>query len=215
MIIKNISRWGRVFYPSLLWKVIPPEKTIYLTFDDGPIPEVTPWVLSLLKKFNAKATFFCIGDNINKNPDIFNMIVSEGHSIGNHTFNHLNGWKTSAKNYIENIALAEEILYKDTPVKATQKLFRPPYGRITPGQIKTLQKKNYQIVMWDVISCDYNTNISGEECFNNVVEQAGSGSIVVFHDSLKASENLKMVLPEVLTYYQERGYVFKALTRIP
>lgn len=246
--LKNLTRLGKVLYPSLTWNLPEKEKILYLTFDDGPIPEVTPWVLSLLKEYNAQATFFCIGENVEKNLGIFNRILAEGHSVGNHTFNHLNGWKTTTKTYLENVRLAEKAIcagrterreqrketfpinssppeyhrekgnrgvstiyncinkVKGKSVYPEKRLFRPPYGRITPSQIKKLKQLDYEIVMWDVVSMDFNQNIPAEKCLRNVTENSGPGSIIVFHDSLKAEKNLKKVLPEILAYFKKEGY---------
>lgn len=235
--LKKISTLGKFLYPSLLWNLPKTGNTLFLTFDDGPIPEVTPWVLTLLKEYHAKATFFCIGENIVKYPEIFDQVLAEGHRIGNHTFNHLNGWKTPISTYIENVHKAEEIIFeKQEKRKKRQearskniedreekkesgnqnqdeniKLFRPPYGKITPKQIKLLQQQGFKIVMWEVISGDFDTKISAKNCFDNVTKYSKPGSIVVFHDSLKASEKLKEVLPKVLEYYHQRGFEFKAI----
>ena len=192
-------------YPSLIWDVPVNDRSVYLTFDDGPIPEVTPFVLEQLKAFNAKATFFCIGDNVRKHPDIYEMILRQGHSIGNHTFNHLNGWRTSTEEYILNI---------DECSKYTgDQLFRPPYGRISPSQIKAF-KENYpdsKIIMWDVLSGDFDTKIDAEKCYQNVVRNVEPGSIVVMHDSLKAMPRLEEALPRILKDLSEDGYLFKNL----
>lgn len=220
--LKNLTRLGKTLYPSLTWKLPSKEKILYLTFDDGPIPEVTPWVLSLLKKYNARSTFFCIGDNVEKNPEIFHRVLAEGHSVGNHTFNHLNGWKISTKDYLGNILLAEEAIYTTIDFRDSgldlksekfpgRKLFRPPYGRITPSQIKQLKQLDYEIVMWDVVSMDFDRTIPVEKCLMNVTENAGPGSIIVFHDSLKAEKNLRNVLPEILEYYKKKGYKMDSL----
>ncbi|GHA23858.1 polysaccharide deacetylase [Salinimicrobium marinum] len=203
------------------------EKILYLSFDDGPIPEVTPWVLQQLKKYNAKATFFCIGDNIKKHPKIFQMLTSDGHSVGNHTFNHFNGWKISSEAYLKNSHLAEEAIIAGSQLQIEKrqenkekreeskpinlKLFRPPYGRMTGEQAQLLQERNYKIVMWDVLSRDYNKNISSKECFQNVIKHSSPGSIIVFHDSLKAEKNLRAVLPRVLEYYSSKGYSFRKI----
>ncbi|HSP83396.1 MAG TPA: polysaccharide deacetylase family protein [Gillisia sp.] len=220
---KIISTAGRVIFPSLLWNFDFKDKTIYLTFDDGPIPEITPWVLARLKDYNAKATFFCISENISRNPSIFRQILSEGHSVGNHTYSHLNGWKTPTEEYIKNVLLAEKVIKtfqssgditspaKEGYSRSDQKLFRPPFGKITPGQIKKLEKLNYKIAMWDVISEDYDQSKKPNKCFEDVVRYSKPGSIVVFHDSVKAFRNLQVVLPEVLKYYSEKGFEFKAL----
>ena len=231
--LKKISTLGKFVCPSLLWNLPKTGNTLYFTFDDGPIPEVTPWVLALLKEYNAKATFFCIGENIVKHPEVFDQILSEGHNVGNHSFNHLNGWKTPISTYIENVEKAEEIIFeklesrnqrqesrhkkqdfrKENKEKRNKnlKLFRPPYGKITPKQIKILQGQGFKIVMWEVISGDFDLNISPEDCLNNVIKNSKPGSIVVFHDSIKASENLKEVLPKVLEYFHQKGFEFKAI----
>lgn len=219
LFLKLISAAGKVIFPSLLWKKGESAKIIYLTFDDGPIPEVTPWVLLLLKEFDAKATFFCIGDNIKKYPEIFKQILAAGHVTGNHTFNHLNGWKTSTEEYVQNVLLAEAEIEKILNSKSkkletateNQKLFRPPYGRIKPSQIEKLRNMGYNVVMWDVISEDYNQKKLPENCFHNVVTQAGPGSIIVLHDSTKASKNLKAILPRILEYYSKKGFEFRSL----
>lgn len=202
-------------FPKRIWAFPNSEKKIYLTFDDGPIPEVTPWVLDALQKHNAKATFFCIGDNIAKHPEIFKRIISEGHAIGNHTFNHLNGRKTRLEDYLDNVVKAEtEIAHRiaSIPSEHRQKsehfgaLFRPPYGKITSVQAKSIQQKGYQIVMWNVLSADYDNSISEEKCFKNVSESIKPGSIVVFHDSLKAQKNMQYALPKVLDIILENGW---------
>ncbi len=215
---KIISKFGRVAFPSLLWNYEVKDKCIYLTFDDGPIPEITPWVLQKLKDFNAKATFFCIGDNILKNPEIFKMIESDDHVIGNHSHNHLDGWKTRKTKYIQNVLKAEgairnvgSALKSTTPTLSEKKLFRPPYGRIKPAQIKALENLGYKIVMWDVISGDYNQTRQPQTCLKNVIKNAQAGSIVVLHDSTKAYKNLKMILPEILSYYSAEGFEFRSL----
>lgn len=192
-------------YPSLIWDVPVNDRSVYLTFDDGPIPEVTPFVLEQLKAYNARATFFCIGDNVRKHPDVYEMILRQGHSIGNHTFNHLNGWRTSTEDYISNI---------DECSKYTgDQLFRPPYGRISPSQIKAF-KENFpdsKIIMWDVLSGDFDTKIDAEKCYQNVVRNVEPGSIVVMHDSLKAMPRLEDSLPRILKELNEEGYLFKNL----
>lgn len=191
-------------YPHLIWK-IRSENEIYITFDDGPIPEVTPFVISSLNKFNAKATFFCIGDNVRKHPGIYREILRGGHSVGNHTFNHLKGWKTDDRTYLEN--------YIKCATVVNSNLFRPPYGRIKKSQISKLRNLNphIRIVMWHVLSGDFSVNLSPEKCLKNVLDNVGPGSIVVFHDSLKAFERLKYALPLALKYWQEKGYTMAAL----
>lgn len=180
--------------------------TVYLTFDDGPIPEITNWVLNELKKYNVKATFFCIGNNIDQNPDLFKTVIKEGHSIGNHTFNHLNGWKTSSKAYIENTKLCEDSIQKNSPFALKSKNFRPPYGKIKASQSRKIRKLGYKIIMWDVLSGDFDQTLSKEKCLNKVLSNVKPGSIIVFHDSIKAFKNLKYVLPKTLTYLKENNF---------
>lgn len=194
-------------FSNHVWEISNTENKIYLTFDDGPIPEITEWVLEELKKYNAKATFFCIGNNIEKHPEIFEKVINDGHSVGNHTFNHLNGWKTSTKEYIEN-SIQWSVVSGQSP---NGKLFRPPYGKIKSSQSKKLRQLGYKIIMWDVLSADYDTAISPEKCLENVLQNVSSGSIIVFHDSVKAFPNLEYTLPRALKYWQEKGFVFEKL----
>jgi peptidoglycan/xylan/chitin deacetylase (PgdA/CDA1 family) len=198
------------FFPNYSWRVSTEKKEIYLTFDDGPVPDFTPWVLETLKKFNAKATFFCVGENIEKYPHIFRQIIEDNHSIGNHTFNHLQGWKTSTTKYIKNIIKAESYL-KDAEKHQGIKLFRPPHGRIKPVQARILRKKGYKIIMWDVLSGDFDQNLSKEECLQHTLKHINNGSIVVFHDSVKSFKNLDYVLPRVLEHFSDKAYTFKPL----
>ncbi len=198
--------WLRALYPSCTWRIPTKEKVIYLSFDDGPHPIVTPFVLEQLAKYNAKASFFCIGKNVAENTSIFNQIIQEGHVVGNHTQNHLNGWNTKTETYIQNIELAAE--------KINSNLFRPPYGRITIAQIKQIKNNlalPQKIIMWDVLSGDFDISISGEKCTNNVIKYAKAGSIIVFHDSSKAWNRLSVALPTVLEYFSKEGYQFRAL----
>jgi peptidoglycan/xylan/chitin deacetylase (PgdA/CDA1 family) len=188
----SIIKW---IFPNYIWD-IPNRNAVYLTFDDGPTPQVTEWVLELLKKYNAKATFFCIGENIKKHPEIFRKISSEGHQVGNHTYNHLNGWQTSDEKYLENVALCQSEIYNQE--SKFFDLFRPPYGKITPSQSRKLRKLGYKIIMWDVLSADFDIMISKEKCLKNVLNNIQSGSIIVFHDSEKAFQNLEYALPRVL-----------------
>ena len=193
------------YYPSLTWNKSRDHKVIYLTFDDGPIPDVTEFVVKTLKSFNAQATFFCIGDNIRKHPDIFNKIKNEGHRMGNHTYNHLKGWETQDDIYLENFEMCQQLTGTN--------LFRPPYGRIKKSQISKIKSAhpNMQIIMWDVLSADFDTGISPETCYKNVVKHAKNGSIIVFHDSLKAYDRLFYALPKVLEYFTSQGYQFGML----
>jgi peptidoglycan-N-acetylglucosamine deacetylase len=198
--------------PQLVWRIPVKENIIFLTFDDGPIPGPTEFVLATLKKFNAHSSFFCIGDNVRKHPTVFSQIVEAGHSIGNHTFNHLKGWNYSTDDYRKNIDLCERQfnLTIKPPASSLQPLFRPPYGRITRNQIKLI-KENYRIVMWDVLTQDYSQSMSQERCLEGSIKATRPGSIVVFHDSLKAERNLMYVLPRYLEYFANQGFVFSAL----
>ncbi len=200
-------------FSNHVWEISNTENKIYLTFDDGPIPEITEWVLEELKKYNAKATFFCIGNNIEKHPEIFEKVINDAHSVGNHTFNHLNGWKTSTKEYLENFKLCEDSIsnLQSKIYNLKLKLFRPPYGKIKFSQSKKLRQLGYKIIMWDVLSADYDTAISPEKCLENVLQNVSSGSIIVFHDSVKAFPNLEYTLPRALKYWQEKGFVFEKL----
>ncbi|WP_316841493.1 polysaccharide deacetylase family protein [Pedobacter gandavensis] len=193
------------YYPSLVWHKTRTQSVIYLTFDDGPIPDVTDFVLKTLKSFNAKATFFCIGDNIQKHPAIFNQLKADGHAIGNHTFNHLKGWKTDDVTYLENFRQCQKL--------CNTNLFRPPYGRIKKSQIKSLRAEfpELQIIMWDVLSGDFDTQLAPEKCYENVIKHTRNGAIIVFHDSLKAFDRLKYTLPRALQYFSEKGYQFATL----
>lgn len=194
-------------YPKRIWKVKPGElpatKSVYFTFDDGPIPEVTPWVLDVLKKYNAKASFFCIGDNLRKYPDIVKRILAEGHTLGNHTQHHLNGWKTKRAIYLSDVEEAQS--YIDLH-QLPYKYFRPPYGKLTSRAANHLLGNGYKIVMWDVLSKDYDSSVSKHVCLSNVTQNIEPGSIVVFHDSLKAEKNLRFVLPKAIETTLEKGY---------
>lgn len=203
----------RKLFVNYHWQEKTTKKDIFLTFDDGPISYITPWVLEKLAAFDAKATFFCVGDNISKYPDVFESILKANHSIGNHTFNHLNGWKTSCDNYLENIEKAQVEIQKKIVQKNTKTdlLFRPPYGKIKTSQVNELVKKGYKIIMWDVLSGDFDAGLSKEACLDNVIKHAQSGSIVVFHDSEKSFKNLEYTLPRVLEHFTKKGYTFKCL----
>lgn len=192
----------RIFYPSLLWQMPAGNQTLYLTFDDGPHPEITPKVLDLLDQYQAKATFFCVGENVERFPQTYAEILNKGHRTGNHTMNHLNGWKTNLNLYYENVNECRKLVDSD--------LLRPPYGRITPAQIQAL-KKEYNIVMWSVLSYDFDTETTPEQCLNYVIEHAEDGAIIVFHDSEKSARNMLAALPEVLSYYHSNGYQFEKL----
>jgi peptidoglycan/xylan/chitin deacetylase (PgdA/CDA1 family) len=206
--IKTNRLIKRVF-SNYVWDIPTVEKKVYLTFDDGPTPEITTWVLHQLKEFNAKATFFCIGNNIQKHPEIFDSIILNGHAIGNHTFNHLNGWKTKTSDYIDNVFLCCEAIQQLTTVN--RKLFRPPYGKIKSLQAKSLLDKGYKIIMWDVLSADFDHQISPEKCLENVMKNTAPGSIIVFHDSTKSFKNLAYTLPKFLTFLQQNNYVCEVI----
>ncbi|HSQ44026.1 MAG TPA: polysaccharide deacetylase family protein [Ginsengibacter sp.] len=192
-------------YPECLWSVKTNENVVYLTFDDGPTPQVTPFVLDLLKKYNAKATFFCIGKNVKEYFEIYKQVISDGHKPGNHTFSHLNGWKTDDKKYLEDIEKSANIIDSE--------LFRPPYGRITKFQLKALQGEKFKLktVMWDVLSGDFDLKISPENCYLNVANNSNPGSIIVFHDSAKAFPRLEYALPKALDFFSAKGFLCKTL----
>jgi peptidoglycan/xylan/chitin deacetylase (PgdA/CDA1 family) len=199
--------WLKAFYASYVWHIQTDTKTIYLTFDDGPHETATPFVLDQLKQYNAKATFFCIGKNVLAHPNIYQRILIEGHAVGNHTQNHLNGWKTSNDVYLKDIAEAATVIDSN--------LFRPPYGRIRKPQARALksQIKNskFQVIMWDILSGDFDTAISPDKCLSNVLQHTKAGSIIVFHDSTKAWERMHFALPKVLEHFSKMGYAFKAI----
>lgn len=205
------TRWFiRRIFPSFVWKMPAEGNSIYLTFDDGPTPEITPWVLDQLKAYNAKATFFCIGDRIDKSPELFKRLIDEGHTIGNHTYNHYNAWKTDPKVYMENFEACEVAIEKIIPQGS--RLFRPPYAKIRRNQRKELIKSGKRIIMWDVLSADFDQRISPQQCTDNVVRNLEPGSIVIFHDSVKASKNLYAALPETLAYIAKKGWKCEAIS---
>ncbi len=190
-------------FPSFIWKVPTNDKKIFLTFDDGPIPEMTPDILDMLDRYDARATFFCVGDNVRRYPALFDSLRKAGHALGNHTYNHLNGWATDSIPYFHNVRHCARLVESD--------LFRPPYGKLRPSQTQFLTR-HYKIVMWDVLSGDFDQSITPEQCLANVLENAQAGSIVVFHDNIKARENLSYALPRVLDHFSHLGYSFEALT---
>lgn len=217
----TVSKVVKKMFPNFIWNIHSKEKTLYLTFDDGPTPEVTNWVLACLKKHDAKATFFCIGKNVEQHPEIFANILNDEHAIGNHTYNHLKGWKTNTKDYLENTMMCNNILSDNiinSKIKNQQSkiinLFRPPYGRMKPKQAKLLIDKGFQIVMWSVLSVDWDKNVSEQKCYDNVVKNTVQGDIVVFHDSIKAFRNLQYTLPKVLEHYSNLGYKFKSIPEL-
>lgn len=197
----------RVLFPNYVWHIRSKEKVVYLTFDDGPHPEVTPWVLDQLKQYDVLATFFCIGKNVQQHTNVYHRIIQSGHAVGNHTQNHLNGWKTATDIYLQNVAEATQFI--------SSNLFRPPYGRIKRSQANGLKKSMHtekaKIIMWDVLSADFDSSISKEQCLFNVLNNVTKGSVIVFHDSEKAFAHLQFVLPKVLENLSKKGYQFKRI----
>ena len=218
MFIEQPPEFFRKLYPGAVWRMDPNEKAVYLTFDDGPIPEVTPWVLDLLDKHNIKATFFMVGDNIRKHPDEFRMVVERGHRIGNHTFNHIRGFEYTAKNYLGNTEQAKIFMEMGGDINCNVEkvlyplLFRPPHGHMFANQYLTL-KRTYKIVMWDLVTRDYSKKLRGPQVLANVMRYARNGSIITFHDSLKSwcNGNLQYALPRAIDFLKEEGYEFKVL----
>lgn len=205
MLIEQPPQLFRDLYPSALWRVRPEEKAVYLTFDDGPIPEVTPWVLEQLRSRGIKATFFMVGDNVRKHPDVYRQVVTAGHTVGNHTFNHIKCWEYNSERYMENVEKAAKLI--------PSHLFRPPHGFMNHFQYKRLQHAGYTIVMWDLVTRDYSKRLRGPQVLANVLRYARNGSIITFHDSLKSWDGgrLQYALPRALDFLLEEGYAFKTL----
>jgi Predicted xylanase/chitin deacetylase len=195
----------RVLFPGSIWRLPSEEKCVYLTFDDGPIPEITPWVLELLDSYNIKATFFCVGDNVRKHPETYQMILDKGHNVGNHTFNHIQGIRYLTKNYLANVEKAASVI--------KSKLFRPPHGHMRFPQIMLLRRK-YKIIMWDVVTRDYSPHMTPDDVFNVVKTYTRNGSIIVFHDSIKAEKNIREALPRAIEWLIQQGYKFKLFDEI-
>ena len=200
MLIEQPPKLLRWLYPRALWRMDKNVKAVYLTFDDGPIPEITPWVLDLLDKYNIKATFFLVGDNVRKHPEEFKMIVERGHKVGNHTFNHISGLKYLSYNYLANTNKADELI--------KSKLFRPPHGWMRWGQYMVLSHR-YTVVMWDLVTRDYSKRLNGRQVLDIVKKYVRNGSIITFHDSIKSEKNLKYALPRAIEWLLEQGYEFK------
>ena len=198
--------WLQKLYRQATWKMPGDEKVLFISFDDGPHPEITPFVLNELKKFDAKASFFCLGKNIVNNPEVYKRILDEGHAVGNHSFSHLNGWKTKDMAWLDDIEEAKK--YCDST------LFRPPYGRITRFQLKALAGPRFQFhtVMWTVLSADFDEAKSPEQCYSHVIKKTRGGDIIVFHDSERAFPRLRYALPMALKYFREKGYRFEKIT---
>lgn len=200
----------KLLFFNQVWNIPNTENSIYLTFDDGPTPEITERVLEILDNHHIKATFFCIGDNVRKHSEIVQKIISKQHSVGNHTYSHLKGWETSTKSYISNTEACEIKLNSLFKIR-NSKLFRPPYGKITPWQSYKLRKLGYKIIMWDVLSKDYDASISAEKCYENVIKNVSSGSIIVFHDSNKAKENVLNSLEKTIETLKNKGFNFEKI----
>ena len=221
MLIEQPSKWLRRLYPGALWRVNPDEKAVYLTFDDGPIPEVTPWVIDLLERYGVKATFFMVGDNISKYPEIFRLVVEKGHRMGNHTFNHIRGFSRkyfTSYSYLENTEKAYDLMREQmkglncSESQLRPLLFRPPHGHMGWAQYITL-KRRYRIVMWDLVTRDYSKKLRGPQVLANVLRYTRNGSIITFHDSLKfwQNGNLQYALPRAIEFFMEEGYQMKML----
>lgn len=202
MFIEQPPQIVRALYPGALWRMNPKEKKVYLTFDDGPIPEITPWVLDLLDKHTIKATFFLVGDNVRKHPEEFQMLLERGHRVGNHTFNHIRGFEFLSKNYLANTDKANELIQTD--------LFRPPHGHMRWLQYMVL-KRRYTIVMWDLVTRDYSNKLNGKQVFEKIKKYVRNGSIITFHDSIKAEANMKYALPRTIEWLKKEGYSFGTL----
>jgi peptidoglycan/xylan/chitin deacetylase (PgdA/CDA1 family) len=202
MLIERAPELYRSLYRGSHWRININKKAVYLTFDDGPIPEITHWVLDVLDKYNIKATFFCVGDNVRKYPEIFKMVQERGHQIGNHTFHHIQGLKTDTQLYLKNIEEAGQLI--------KSKLFRPPYGHMRFSQFQALQKQ-YKVIMWDVVTRDYSHLMTPDQVFGVVKKYTRNGSIIVFHDSLKAGDRMKKSLPQSIEWLLEQGYSFQLI----
>jgi len=202
MKLVRVPRVAKLVYPSIVWRMPADKKVIYLTFDDGPDPDLTPQVLDMLSKFNAKATFFCTGGNVEANPDVFKAVVEAGHAVGNHGYEHMNGWKTSPDAYIENVEKADKYI--------GSALFRPPYGKMRNSQIRVLKRK-YTLVGWSVMCYDFDPHTTKEQCLDNVIRNASNGSIVVMHDNKKSAANMLYALPRVLEHFAGMGFEFESI----
>lgn len=203
-----MTRLFEILFPRYIWRIKTTEKKIYLTFDDGPIPEVTEWVLEQLAQFKAKATFFCVGENIIQHPEIFEKIINDGHTVANHTQNHLKGWKTKNELYLDNFHLCENSI--ETFKIGKSNLFRPPYGQLRRKQANKILR-THKILMWSVLTKDFDPKFDEKQCLENAVKKTRNGSIILFHDSLKAQKNLQYVLPRYLEHFSKKGYEFEVI----
>lgn len=204
MLIEQPPLLYRILYPQSVWRLkVPDQKTVYLTFDDGPIPEITPWVLNVLSKYNVKATFFCVGDNVRKYRYIYDQLLDQGHKTGNHTFHHMQGWLNTPKKFLKDTLEADELIKSN--------LFRPPHGHMIFPQPRLLKQSGYKIIMWDVVTRDYSKYMNPEQVFENVKQYTRDGSVIVFHDSLKAEKSLRYALPLSIEWLLEQGYTFELI----
>ena len=211
MFIEQPARFLRWIYPNAIWRMDPSEKAVYLTFDDGPIPEATPFVLDVLRRYGIRATFFVVGDNVRKHPDIFRQVVEAGHRIGNHTFNHIGGFRWPSDKYLSNTDKAQEIIESMMPAAgdAPAPLFRPPHGWMRTMQYKVIRHYGYKIIMWDLVTRDYSRRLTADDVLANVKRYARNGSIITFHDSLRSIDKLHIMLPEAIEWLLAQGYTFR------
>ena len=200
----------RQLCPHALWRVEGAGASVFLTFDDGPIPEVTPWVLDVLDSYGVQATFFMVGDNVRKHPDVYAQVVARGHAVGNHTFHHLQGRKCSVQSYMDDVELAQQLL----PDGPAARLFRPPHGLVRRGQRCELDKQGYRVVQWDIVTRDYAERVTPERIARTIRRYARSGSIITFHDSLRSVETLRVALPQTIEWLQQQGYAFRTLADV-
>lgn len=208
MMLHRIPLWFQRLFPDYIWQIPSRERNIYLTFDDGPIPDVTEWVIEILDQYDIKASFFVVGENVSKNPDVFNALIEKGHLVGNHTYHHVRGWQTPTPTYLEEVELCNKVMLSHGG--QLPRYFRPPHGRIKPGQARILREQ-YRLLMWNVLTADYDRSLNEEKCLKNSIRATQPGSIVVFHDSLKAEKNLRYVLPRYIEHFFDLGYSFQPL----
>lgn len=200
--LKKVPKLLQNLFPHIIWRVNGTKKQVFLTFDDGPTPNITPFILNLLNEYQAKATFFCIGEQVKKYPQQFQMIIDGGHAVGNHTFSHPKGWQTNTENYLQDVARCAEVFQSQ--------LFRPPYGQLTPKQYKTL-KKQYKIVIWEIMNGDFSAETSSDDCLKTVTKNISAGSVIVLHDKERIAEKIKDYLPKLMEFLSKEGYEFGVL----